>query len=294
MPAGMQPSCLGAAMDNRLFVIQQGFIADRPGQTPLLTGDSIESFGFGPPRWSKVRSSVLGKRNLRLQGCSAVTVGSSVYMAGGECRCVQCFDLKTKALFLAKAPLTARRCWCGLAEVQGQLYAVGGADWNDEGPASNPDWYRALSSVERWDFSSDQWEQVSSMPTPRACATAVAFEDMLYVLGGCNGPNGENDVAVVEVFDPARKTWSTRPPMPQARRRCCAVAYGGQLYVIGGSSGQDKLDDFAAFDPTTQTWQTLPAMSVPRAHFAAALLETCKATRPVKRRHARARHTCAS
>jgi hypothetical protein len=89
-----------------------------------------------------------------------------------------------------------------------------------------------LSSMERYDLSSGQWNAVASMGTARTHFDACAIAGELYVVGG-ESSNGD-DLASVEKYSPSSDTWSAVNPLPTARANHAAIAVGSTMYVLGG------------------------------------------------------------
>ena len=103
------------------------------------------------------------------------------------------------------APLT-RRASCGVAVLDGKLYAVGGYDGHNGG---------ALSSVERYDPAANAWESIAPMPTARQNPGVGVLDGKLYVVGGV-GDRSELLNTVVR-FDPAKNAWEDVAPIATAR-----------------------------------------------------------------------------
>ena len=68
----------------------------------------------------------------------------------------------------------------GVAVLNGSLFAVGGYD----GVAR-----QCLNSVERYEPATDEWVQVEPMGQRRSGAAVVVLENMLYAIGGHDGPD---------------------------------------------------------------------------------------------------------
>lgn len=60
----------------------------------------------------------------------------------------------------------------------GKIYAVGGY-----GGQSN----NCLSSVERFNIQTKEWEQIAPLNIPRRALSVVALPDGVYAIGGYNG-----------------------------------------------------------------------------------------------------------
>lgn len=102
-------------------------------------------------------------------GCSAVSLGSLIYVLGGSdghkpLAVVEAFDPK-KCLWAACPSMPTPRTGCSLAVAGGRLHAMGGR--LDE---------RALDVVEAFDPRTGEWQTCSPMPTARFRSTACALQ----------------------------------------------------------------------------------------------------------------------
>ena len=89
--------------------------------------------------------------------------------------------------------------------LDGKLYAVGGYDGLGE----------SLSSVERYDPTSNTWEAVAPMTTARGSHAVAVLDGKLYAVGG-RGLDGR--LSSVERYDPAVGAWEAVASMAAARR----------------------------------------------------------------------------
>src|SRR3954466_11779626 len=85
--------------------------------------------------------------------------------------------------------LLTPRSGLGVAVLNGKLYAVGGHDGKE-----------SLSSVERLDLASGQWERVRDMNRARWYGGVCVVDGSLYAAGGDNGRS-------VERYDDKANTW---------------------------------------------------------------------------------------
>jgi hypothetical protein len=128
----------------------------------------------------------------------------------------------------------------------GDLYAIGGLG------ASN----QALSSVERYDPSTDSWSMIASLP--QAISYASAAPDgagHILVFGGVNSASAP--VSTVYSYTIANDSWSVLSTMPVAAGGTAAV-YGayGQIYVIGGKTSSGATSSVYVFNPVTNQWDS--------------------------------------
>jgi hypothetical protein len=119
-----------------------------------------------------------------------------------------------------------------------------------------------LSSMERFDASSEQWSAAASMSIARHDFGACVLAGEVYVLGGRD--NSIRQLSSVEKYSPASDTWSTVAPMLDGRFGHAAVAVGSVIYVLGGYDGE-IIASVLKFDSTQGTWSAVAPM--PRARI---------------------------
>ena len=90
-----------------------------------------------------------------------------------------------------------------------------------------------------WKFASikRQWEEVSSMLTPRARHASAALGDRLYVVGGVSLVGNRHVVAVesIEAYDWLTNQWTVAGQSPFPRKQSLLVPYNDRLVEIGGT-----------------------------------------------------------
>ena len=104
---------------------------------------------------------------------------------------------------------TARDCH-GACVLGGMIYVAGGRD------AAKA----RLSSVLRYDPSSDTWSTVAAMSQTRASLTVFALDGCVYAAGGF----GTSNLSTVEKYEPAFDRWSAVRSMGSTRYGFKAVA----------------------------------------------------------------------
>ncbi len=123
--------------------------------------------------------------------------------------------------------------------------------------------------IQRFKPSSGTWQTLTTMPTVRTYAAAVAAtNNKIYVFGGNQGSLWLN---TVEEFDPFTHIWTTKASMPCARMGLAAAEYNGRIYVIGGWNGS-MLNSCDIYDIATDSWSTGPAMPHPVFQMQAAAI----------------------
>ncbi len=159
-----------------------------------------------------------------------------------------------------RAPLQEPRQEVAVAELDGEVYVIGGlrADLS------------TADSVEVYDPMMDEWRFAAPVPTPLHHAAAAAVGGRLYVIGGHSGLTF-TPLATVFEYNPLLDDWLSKAPMSNARGALAVAVIDGKIYAAGGSPAARE-NDFAVYDPVADRWDDLPAMPTPRNHLAAGAL----------------------
>lgn len=109
--------------------------------------------------------------------------------------------------------------------------------------------------------ATDNWENRSPMPTPRAEFQANVVNGKIYLIGGTL-PSGDISDAS-EVYDPSTDSWSTAAPIPTPVGLYASAVVNNKIYVEGGGESGPKISDLnQIYDPETNVWalgEPLPA-----------------------------------
>lgn len=95
-----------------------------------------------------------------------------------------------------------------------------------------------LSSCERYDPKTNQWEFIASMRWKRSDASAAELDGKIYIVGGYDGRQNLNSM---EVYDVEKGKWNYSVPLRVSRSGVSLVALGNSLYAIGGYDGRARL-----------------------------------------------------
>ncbi len=100
-----------------------------------------------------------------------------------------------------------------------------------------------------------QWQLAAPLNIPRAGATAVFYNNFIYVFGGKSSNN--TILNSVERFDLQSQTWDTSsvPPFETPRFNAVAVVYENKIFLIGGEEDNEVLDNVEIYDPQTNRWE---------------------------------------
>ena len=134
-----------------------------------------------------------------------------------------------------------------------------------------------LHSLERYDPSTNEWEEaaMAPMPTSRANVGTALLDGKLYAAGG---QNDEADYATsnsVERYELAANAWEAVAPMAAAREGHVMAVLDGKLYAVGGCNydGGGAFSSVERYDPRTNAWEAVAPMATARVNPAAAVLD---------------------
>ncbi|NOX43031.1 MAG: hypothetical protein GXP19_04765, partial [Gammaproteobacteria bacterium] len=116
------------------------------------------------------------------------------------------------------------------------------------------------------------WQLTSAMPTPRAGAAAVVYNDIIYLIGGVAGREIFNDSIYARINkDGSVGQWQQGPALLEERVFIDAVARDGFVYVVGGGNGPNGGNYLNSVerakilpDGSLGAWATESKMALPR------------------------------
>jgi len=164
-------------------------------------------------------------------------------------------------------PLPVAAGYLTATELDGKLYAVGGATMDEGG-------YGISTLVRRYDPTTNAWTEVAPLPSPRASHGAAAVGGKLYIVGGQEDTSGTTNK--VSVYDPTTDTWSDVNSGVSQVLYPGVASFGGMLFVAGGAGTNDGAivvsDDLLRFDPATSSWTHFQNISNPAPLAAATVV----------------------
>ena len=223
--------------------------------------------------------------NVERSGAGAYILDGRVYLVGGG------RSVNDEAVFLndtewanigkdgglekwsLASPLNTKRGFVAVVATKGHIYAIGGANFDDNGTL--------LGSVEMANINSDgtlgPWRFTSPMTTPRRGANAVVGKGYIYVIGGFNGMFLQN-VERAKIGDNGELgPWEMIEGLLTTNRYIHAVTiYNEKVYALGGHNREDGSAKFSAewtkikSDGSLDKWQETPPLNSPRFLFQAA------------------------
>ena len=167
-------------------------------------------------------------------------------------------EVDVRGVWRPLPPLPTARQEVGVAELQGQVYVVGGLLSNS-----------ATDAVEALDTASNQWTSAAPLPSARHHVAAAAVNGKVYCIGGFLGFTFNPTDQLLE-YDPLADEWAARASLPNARGALAAAVIDGKIYAVGGDGANGNSAQLAVYDPGGDDWVTLPPMPTAREHLAAA------------------------
>ncbi|XP_024944577.1 uncharacterized protein LOC107271498 isoform X2 [Cephus cinctus] len=122
----------------------------------------------------------------------------------------------------------------------------------------------------------NEWEFVGEIPEPRHHHSVAYLKGRIYLAGGADPRDSENDkrslvMDTVWSYDPITRCWFSEPDMLTPRKNFGLVVSHEKIYAIGG---QDRngiaLKTVEVFDPNESKWQEVQPMQTARVGLASA------------------------
>jgi hypothetical protein len=133
----------------------------------------------------------------------------------------------------------------------------------------------ALSHMERYDPTTDEWSVAAALATPRLSFGTCVVAGEIYVTGG---HDGRTSLSSVEKYSPVSDTWSAVVPLPNLCADHAAISVDAAIYVLGGEVGGDEDDVISAsasvlkLKISESTWTKVAPMPEARSLFAACVV----------------------
>lgn len=165
---------------------------------------------------------------------------------------VECYDFKDDRWYqLAEMP--SRRCRCGVAVVNGLVYAVGGFNGS-----------LRVRTVDVYDPLKDVWTSCPSMEARRSTLGVAVLNGFIYAVGGFDGSSG---LDTAECFEVRTGEWRMIASMSTRRSSVGVGVVGGLLYAVGGYDGASRqcLSSVECYNPLTDSWTHVCEMSCRRS-----------------------------
>src|SRR5215813_13611838 len=109
-----------------------------------------------------------------------------------------------------------------------------------------------LDLMQIYNTTTNTWSNGMNLPAARSGGPAVAFNGLVYVIGGYN-PVGTGHTDVY-IYNPGTNSYTTGAPMPVGQGNMPGVLLNGEIYVVGGGTAPGAQ---FAYNPTANTWRTI-------------------------------------
>ena len=159
------------------------------------------------------------------------------------------------------APMKKGRNYMAAASTGCHVYIIGGNSSKE-----------VLDCVERYEWPSNEWHQLSPLHVERMGAAAAILNGQPIAIGGFSKFSGY--LSSVEVYDSWIDNWSLITPMRTKRNYLGAAEIAGSVYAIGGFGGENEssygyLTSVECFEAQRGIWQSVSPLSEPRAYLSA-------------------------
>lgn len=132
-----------------------------------------------------------------------------------------------------------------------KIYCIGGADGS-----------LIRSNNMYYDTTYNVWESKSNISTARQGASAVTYEDKIYLFGGRTTTTLSSTIALNECYDTLTDTWTAKQNMTNSRAEMSPSSnVSGLIYIIGGCSYTEVKALNECYNPILDTWTAKQSMT---------------------------------
>ncbi|XP_064626753.1 kelch-like protein 2 [Lineus longissimus] len=242
----------------RLPLMTQEYLVQCVEEEPLIkTNSECKDFLIEAMKYHLLKGEQKSMyRTPRTNPRTPIGLPKVLLVIGGQApkaiRSVECYDFKEEKWYQV-AEMPSRRCRCGVAVLNGLVYAVGGFNGS-----------LRVRTVDVYDPSKDTWSSIACMEARRSTLGAAVLNGLIYAVGGFDGSSGLNSV---ECFDVLLNEWKIVAPMSTRRSSVGVGVVGGLLYAVGGYDGASRhcLSSVECYNPEMDTWNPVAEMSCRRS-----------------------------
>jgi len=245
---GPRNFAVASVVNGKCYVIGGG--AGEAFSDPALT--TVQAYDPATDTWENKAPLPEGRH-----GAASAVVDGKIYVIGGGDSAdfgganlraaVAIYDPRTN-LWRKGAPMRRPRRAAAVVSVGRYIYVMGGLI-----PGKN--WPITLSSVERYDPATDEWNDLEPLPVALDHASAVAYQSEIYVFGGVDfgiqGVGGFRASSGVYRYRPqSNDLWDSPTQMPTPRWLHTSAVLDRQIYLFGGDiSGSDSVNRVELYTP---------------------------------------------
>eukprot|EP00794_Sanderia_malayensis_P000300 gene300-927_t len=229
-------------------------IGGRNEKTKLMS--SVLRFDPSANSWSYVSSLPYA-----MTAIGAVTFDGQMYAIGGlsiigSVNLVYKYSAR-KDSWQQVAPLSMPRSGIATASDEKNIYAIGGIH-KATGDGRQSTW-TYLDSMEIYNKEFNSWEFATSLPSPRAYASAVHLNGRIFLIGGqsemlgiCKG---------FDAYNISTKEWISFPYMGIPRSMTGIALSETKFYVVGGiTRSGDSVNTVETYDQTKDRWTKITSL----------------------------------
>jgi Kelch motif len=232
-----------------------------PAITPL-----VEEYDSATEHWTTKASLPVGLHHVGIG-----VVDNRVYVIGGfkqslmsvwkPVATVYVYDPAHDA-WTEASPMPTARGALAVAELGGNVYAIGGYDGDGNTPA-----------VEAYDPVHNTWTARAPLPTPRDHLAAATVTGTMYAIGGRLNRDYRQNLSVSEAYDASTNTWTRVADLPTARSGITGGVISNVIYVVGGESAGGTFSTNEAYVPAQDRWYTMTPMPTARHGLGSAVVD---------------------
>ncbi|KAF6206194.1 hypothetical protein GE061_017423 [Apolygus lucorum] len=143
------------------------------------------------------------------------------------------------------------------------LILIGGINPTSKHPSGHE-----ACQIYRFSLENNSWDKIDKMPSPRYYHGSALLKGKIYIVGGCNPENEDNNMPSLcsenFSYEPMSGSWSKEPELKTPRRSFGLVTFCNHLYAIGGQDRNDtNLSSVERFDPIKRVWEEVAPLPVP-------------------------------
>jgi hypothetical protein len=255
-----------AAIGNTIYVVGGFREPDLSNIKDLAITTLVEAYDAATERWMSRAPLPVGLHHVGIG-----VVGDRLYVIGGfkqslmsvwkPVATVYVYDPAQDA-WTEASPMPTARGALAVAELGGNLYAIGGYDGDGNTPA-----------VEAYDPVHNAWTSRAPLPTSRDHLAAASVKGTLYAIGGRLNRDYRNNLSVTEAYDPSANAWTRVADLPTARSGITAGVIDHLVYVLGGESPEGTFSTNEAYTPAQERWSAMAPMPTARHGLGSAVVD---------------------
>nr|XP_027197999.1 kelch-like protein 10 [Dermatophagoides pteronyssinus] len=225
------------------------------------TTNSLELYDYQTNLW--LRCPLILKDKISYFGLEMIN--DIVYVFGGSngtdvFQYLHAFNLnEPQRQWTSKCSMIERRCYVSSANLNGQLYAIGGFNRQTR-----------VRSCERYNPESDSWQYVAELNYGRSDASAIVHDGKIFIAGGINDSGIESSA---EIYYPQLNQWRLIRSMSSPRTSFSIVSFQNKIWALGGNDGSKRSGSVECYDPELNVWNEAENMLIKRSTFSAIILK---------------------